>query len=146
VSVVVDANLVAALLVPLPYSARAEERRSVWNEAEEELVAPTLMEYEVCSTLRKAILGGLLPVERAQDALIRMRELDIRLVPPSVERHARALEWAERLGRSRTYDAQYMALAEELRADFWTAELRLFNRARQLGISWVHSILAPLPA
>ncbi len=142
-SVVVDANLVAALLIQLPYSRESRDRFCVWRRERDELVAPTLMEYEVCSTLRKAVLAGLLPTEQARDALMRMRDLSIRLVPPTVELHRATLRWAQELGRLRTYDAQYMAVAEELRADLWTADVKLFNRAKQLGIAWVHCIAAP---
>lgn len=59
------------------------------------------------------------------------------VVPATVERHQSALEWAERLGQARTYDAQYLALAEHLGSVFWTADQRLVNRARQLGVEWV---------
>jgi len=141
-SVVVDANLVAAILMPLPYSARAREKRALWSEAGEELVGPTLLEYEVCSTVRRLVFAGLISADKAPEILARMQRLAIRTVPPSTALHQAALTWAERLQRSRTYDAQYMALAEELRADLWTCDLPLFNRARQLGLSWVHCILS----
>jgi len=142
-SIVVDANLVAALVIELPYSQKASDKLVAWERAGEELAAPTLMEYEVCSTLRKVLLAGWIAAEEAQVALIRMRRLGIHTVPPTVALHRAALQWAQRLGRSRTYDAQYMALAEELRADFWTSDLKLFNRAKQLGLAWVHCVLEP---
>jgi predicted nucleic acid-binding protein len=142
-SIVVDANLVAAILMPLPYSARAREKRAAWNEAGEELVGPALLEYEVCSTVRRLVLAGLISAQEAPEVLARMRQLAIRTVPPTTALHQAALRWAERLQRSRTYDAQYMALAEALRADLWTCGLPLFNRAQQLGVTWVHCILAP---
>ena len=61
-------------------------------------------------------------------------------VPPSPELHDRAWYWAGRLNQSKTYDAQYVALAELERADFWTADRRLVNGARQAGAGWVHWI------
>ena len=142
-SVVVDANLVAAILVPLPYRPQAKAKLYTWREAREELFAPTLMEYEVCSTLRRAVLAGWVAAEKVPEMLVQMRRLGVQTVPPTIALHRAALEWAQRLGRTRTYDAQYMALAEELRADFWTSDLKLFNRAKQLGLAWVHSVLEP---
>lgn len=141
-SVVVDANLVAALLIRLPYSQEARDKLCGWREAREELVAPTLLEYEVCSTLHRAVRAGWIAAEKVPQLLVQMRRLAIRLVSPTLDLHRAALQWAQRLGRSRTYDAQYMAVAEEFRADFWTGDIALFNRARQLGVTWVHSIAA----
>ena len=141
-SVVVDANFVAALLFPLPHSSKADGKRAAWIAAGERLVAPTLMEYEVCSTLRRVAVAGWVATEKLPGLVVQMRRLDIQIIPPTVELHTAALRWAERLGRTRTYDAQYMAVAEEFRADFWTGDVKLFNRARQLGITWVHCIAA----
>lgn len=51
-----------------------------------------------------------------------------------------ALLWAKRLGQSRTYDAPYLAVAEEQRAELWTADRRLSNGAVQAGATFVHWI------
>jgi hypothetical protein len=47
---------------------------------------------------------------------------------------------SNRLGQSKAYDAFYLALAERLKAEFWTADQRLANGARQLGANWAHWI------
>ncbi len=47
------------------------------------------------------------------------------------------LMMSERLGQARTYEAQYLALAEKLGVEFWTADQRLVNGARRIGMSWV---------
>ncbi len=51
-----------------------------------------------------------------------------------------AYDLAVRFNRPRAYDTQYMALAERLHCEFWTADERLvnstqaqFNRIRWLG-------------
>jgi predicted nucleic acid-binding protein len=54
------------------------------------------------------------------------------------EVHENALRWAERLGHSRTYNAQYLAVAEQWGLPLWTADQRLVNGARQVGVTWVH--------
>lgn len=142
-SVVLDSNLVAALLLPLPHRPQVRAKRAEWVAAGERLVAPALMEYEVCSTLRKAVLAGWVEPQELPELVTQMRRLDIEIVPPTLALHIAALRWAEQLGRLRTYDAQYMAVAEGFGADFWTADVKLFNRAQQLGLSWVHCIAAP---
>jgi predicted nucleic acid-binding protein len=51
-----------------------------------------------------------------------------------------ALNWASRLQQRRAYDALYLALAERMQTEFWTADKRLANAAQQLGVTWVHWI------
>ena len=48
-----------------------------------------------------------------------------------------ALDWADKLRQSKAYDAAYLALAESLNAEFWTADQRLVNATRALNIDWV---------
>ncbi len=47
--------------------------------------------------------------------------------------HVRALELASQLSQSATYDAQYLALAESLGCELWTADER-FYRAASSGV------------
>jgi predicted nucleic acid-binding protein len=53
------------------------------------------------------------------------------------------LDWASRLEQSKAYDGFYLAAAGQVGAELWTADQRLRNRARQLGVSWVHLIDEP---
>ncbi|MBC8099768.1 MAG: type II toxin-antitoxin system VapC family toxin [Armatimonadetes bacterium] len=41
--------------------------------------------------------------------------------------YRRAYELAEQLSLPTAYDAQYLAVAEHLGCDFWTADERLYN-------------------
>jgi predicted nucleic acid-binding protein len=139
-SVVVDANLVVALFVPLPYSHAAAERFAAWADAGEEILAPTLLEYEVSTALRRAVAAGLLAHKASVETMAHVLALGIRSVPPTPELHGKALAWADRLGRSRAYDSHYLAVAEERRADLWTADRRLARAAEQAGASWVRGV------
>jgi len=140
VSVVIDANLVAAVVLPLPYSELAAERMLAWKRAGEELVAPVLFEYEIAAMLRKAIVAGWLSTDLAAQAMRQVLALHVRCVAPTAALHERALRWAERLGHSKAYDGQYLALAEEQGIELWTADRRLANGARQAGARWAHWI------
>ena len=146
VKVVLDANLVAALLIPLPYSEQASHRLQLWKQRRAELHAPLLLEYEVISVLRKAVVLDWLTGDEADLALHQMQALNILNTPPSTELHQQALSWAEKLNHSKTYDAHYLALADYLHAEFWTADGRLANRAQQIGLNWVYHIEKSEPA
>ena len=138
--VVLDANLIVALFLPLPYSAQVRDQLVVWDRQGLELLAPTLFEYEVNSSLYRAAAIGLITHDEARMAMREALDLEIQCIFPDPNLHERAMYWAERLNRHKSYDAQYMALAEQERADFWTADKRLFNGARQIGAGWVHWI------
>ena len=136
-TLVVDANLISAIVLPLPYSEAARAKMARWKQEEEVIIAPVLWEYEVTSSLRMAIIHGLLDFEQAAGALHRIMLLNVQSIPPTEDLHLEALEWAGRLGQSLAYASQYLALAEQSGAELWTADERLRNRARQIGISWV---------
>jgi predicted nucleic acid-binding protein len=140
VSVVVDANLVVAIILPLPYSEPSQRKMTEWKEAGEAIFAPVLWEYELTSALRRAVVTGLLSSDQARSALSRIMILNVQSVPPTATLHQEALKWAERLGQARAYDSQYLAVAHELVAALWTGDRRLANAARQLGIGWVNWI------
>jgi predicted nucleic acid-binding protein len=134
----VDANLIAALFLPLPYSVRARERIATWQQSAVELIAPLLFEYEMTTVLRKAIVTGVLTAGSAEEAMYETMELGIQRLSPTPQLHKSALAWAARLGHSKAYDAHYLALAEREQAELWTADRRLSNAARQAGATWVH--------
>lgn len=139
-SAVIDANLVAAIVLPLPYSDQATHRITAWKRAGVGLLAPLLLEYEVAAILRKAVVARWLTTGAAVEAMGHILTLNIQCFPPTANLHAQALRWAHRLGGSKTYDAHYLALAEQEGAELWTADRRLANGARQAGIPWVHWI------
>jgi predicted nucleic acid-binding protein len=138
VKVVIDANLVVALFLPLPYSEQARERFLAWDRDGSELLAPALLEYEVNSSLHRAAATGLLAYREARIAVQHALALGVTCVSPSPRLHERAMRWAERLNHRRSYDAQYVSLAEQEQAELWTADRRLANGARQIGVGWVH--------
>ena len=110
---VIDANLIAALVLPLSYSDEATEKIVAWKRAGGELLAPTLLEYELTAVLRKAVVAGWMNTDLAIQAMGKILALNIHCVPPTADLHERALRWADRLGHSKAYDAEYMALAEQ---------------------------------
>jgi predicted nucleic acid-binding protein len=139
-SAVIDANLIAALVLPLPYSDQATQKVVAWKQAGFELLAPVLLEYEVAAILRKAVVAQWLTTDLAIEAIDKVLALDIQCLAPTAYLHDRALRWADRLGHSKTYDAHYLALAEQEGIELWTADRRLANGAQQAGAHWIHWI------
>lgn len=137
-SVVVDANVLAALVLPLPHSDRAAKRITDWKRAGMELLAPVLLEYETGAVLRKAVMAHWLTTDLAAEAVGQILALKVRCIAPTPWLHERALCWADRLGHSNAYDAHYLALAEQEGAELWTADRRLASGAQQAGAGWVH--------
>ena len=138
--VVVDANLCIALIIPLPYSEAAANQWLSWEANRVQIYAPLLWEYEIVSALRKAIVVGLISKKEAENAFQRMLGLGVERNTPDPDLHRLALQWAERVNQTVAYDSQYLALAETLQADFWTADKRLFDSLKSKKLNWLHWI------
>jgi predicted nucleic acid-binding protein len=134
---VIDAGVVLALVLPLPYSEAAATKIRLLVQEREQLFAPALLEYEVCSALRRAVARNIIDDAAASRALELIDALRIRPITPAWSLHKRALSWASRLGQTKAYDAQYLALAEQMKCELLTADLRLARTAQVLGADWV---------
>lgn len=101
-----------------------------------DLAAPGLLWSEVLSALRERTYRGHLAPANARAALGRMEALRIaRHDNPELRR--RSLDVAEALGWAKTYDAEYVALAELLDGVLLTVDGRLRRgaerRVRSIG-------------
>ena len=137
---VVDSNLIVSIVLPLPYSDQATQKIIEWKRAGTELLAPVLLEYQVAAILRKAVVAQWMTTELAVEAMDKILALNVRCLAPTAELHERALRWADRLGHSKAYDAQFLALAEQEGSELWMADRRLAKGASQVGAHWVHWI------
>jgi len=135
---VIDANLALALFLRLQYTEQAYRLMDHLRKRQSALSAPVLWEYECLSGFHRAVRLGVLRPQEAVEYMNDLLALDIERVVPSVESHQSALRWAERLGQSKAYDAQYVALAEQLGAELWSADQRLINALKEQGITWAH--------
>lgn len=134
--VVVDASLAVKWVLEEPYTAEAVGLLAVWEEREVDILVPALLPYEVSNALFKRVRRGELTVEEAKEGL----EAVLAALPAPAEPwctlYARALEVAHRFGRSASYDAHYLALAELEGCELWTADERLWNTVKG-ELSWV---------
>ena len=124
---VVDASVVAHVLLS----------DNLGPLAGHELTAPPLLASEVTSVISEMAWRTEIPRDQARAVVRQLGSLKIRYERPA-DLHERALELAEALGWAKTYDAEYIALAEMIDAPLVTLDERL---RRQAGD--VVSIVAP---
>ncbi len=138
--VVIDSNLTLWTVIPQLASHNPAPRFAQWYKASAHLVAPAFWLAECVSGIRLALYSKRITPERGQQSLDDLFALRVDLVPLDEPLCRSAYEWAERLNQARAYDALYLALAESLQAELWTADHRLADRARQIGANWVRWI------
>jgi predicted nucleic acid-binding protein len=117
VSVVVDASVVAAALV----DGGADGAWAADLLAGETLAAPALMPVEVASVLRRASAAGRVSGDVASQAHADLLDLRVELFPYAA---VAARVW-ELCHNVTSYDAWYIALAEELGIPLATFDVRL---------------------
>ena len=127
--VVIDASLVVQLLVAEQFSTRSREIADLWRAMGIRMAAPDFIHAEVASALYKKIPAGMISSTLAVELMTKFYEMDINIYPASLL-HQRAIELALELRQRMPYDSHYLALAESLNCDFWTAD-RPFYRAAQ---------------
>lgn len=122
-TLILDANVAVA----------ACARRGGFEDLRDDLVGPPLMWSEARSTFRLALWRGEVSENRAEQLFDRLEGCPVkRLDPPSLGREA----WRVSLemGWARTYDAEYVALAQLLECRLVTLDSRLRKGADRLGL------------
>jgi predicted nucleic acid-binding protein len=144
--VCVDINIALKLVLPEIDSAKAQALWVHWVESGTEIVAPPLFLIEGTSVLCTHVHRGLITPEESQLLLQALQAQQVQLIFPE-HLHERALTLALRFGQPQAYDAYYLALAEILPCEFWTADVRLYRRV-SAALPWVRWLGAyePPPA
>jgi predicted nucleic acid-binding protein len=132
---VVDASFSVRLILPGPQRGAFRSRMEQWRQDDYELCAPGLWLYEMTTALCKGAFFGLVTAEEAERSLPLVYELGVQLIAPDAEQTRRAFTWTRRLNRAAAYDSFYLALAEAMGCELWTADRHLVNA---VGLSWVH--------
>lgn len=100
--------------------------------ARQELVAPPLLWSELLSSVHQGRRRNEISIDQAEMILRRFAEFPVqRRTPRGL--WARAWEIAEQLGWARTYDVEYVALADLLHCRLLTIDQRLRRGAARLG-------------
>lgn len=99
---------------------------------EVDLMAPTLLPYEVTNAVLLAVRQHRLTLEKGTEVLAAFEDLGVPTLEVSWQR---ALLLGHTYGRS-AYDGAYLALAEETGSEFVTADRRLYNAVKK-HLRWV---------
>jgi predicted nucleic acid-binding protein len=136
---VIDASTAVWAVVPVLAGSKVDllGKFRDWRVQGVHLVVPSLWLAECTSSIRRGVYARVISEEEARQAVVDIFSLDVDTLPMDQELCQAAIEWAARLGQSRAYDAFYIALAEKLGAELWTADSKLANGARQAGAGWV---------
>ena len=126
---VVDASLAVKWLVEEEDSEKAHALSSHWADSGVKVAAPYVMLAEVSNALHRKVVGGEIALESATGILENLSAHEIEFQnPPNI--HAGALRLADRLDQGAVYDSIYLALAERLDCELWTADRRFYRAAR----------------
>lgn len=127
-AVVVDASLVFKWIVKEEDSALADDLAEQWFAEEVLVLAPSLLMFELTNALYQQIRSGDLDIDAVEMAINRVRALPVQFVE-SDHLTRRTLEFTSLLGQGAIYDSVYLALAESLECDLWTADGRFYRAA-----------------
>ena len=125
---VVDASLATKWLVDEEDSDKARALSRGWLDSGIQIIAPHLMLAEVANALHRKVVDSQLTPESATEILENLDNSEIEFYnAPNV--HAGAVRLAGQLGQGAVYDSVYLALAERLDCELWTADRRFYRAA-----------------
>lgn len=107
-----------------------------WLQANHQLIVPSLFFYEVSNALFQYVRHGRMDVQTVIEAMQEVSRFNLQIYRDDLLHH-RAVQLADQLGLSATYDAHYLALSERLGAEFWTLDAKLVNKVKS-QLSWVN--------
>lgn len=135
---VVDASTAVKAILPNPLQGHCQALVNTF--AENQPAAPALWAYETTSAITKTVYFGQITETEGRRSLEQLNTLGVRLFSPDAGQNRAAFDWTLRLKRASVYDGYYLALAQGLECDFWTADSRLFNALKDERLRWLHWI------
>ncbi len=139
-TLVVDANIAIhyVLQTAVPWQEQLLQLWRAWSESGVRLCAPRLWISETFSAVHVILKAGQIGPAEARATLEFLEELELEFFDENFVLCQNAFAWANKIGQSKIYDSIYLALAESLNAEFWTADQLLAGAAQKAGAAWVH--------
>ena len=139
--VVVDASIAVKWAVAEEGSEGARTLLRSWLAAGIQPVAPSWFTCEIANILHRKALVGDLSFADALDAYDDILAFTT-ILSESVTDGRRAMYIARQIAQRQSYDAQYLALAERIGAEYWTDDRRFvasaaeaFPAVKRLGVT-----------
>lgn len=124
--VCIDASVAAKWLLPEEYSEQALALYDDCQRTNTAVTTPPHLPIEVTNILRRRVVRGFITHAEGRQLLETFSQFSVRLViPPRL--YEKAFSLAETFNLPAVYDAHYVALAQILGCDLWTADERLLN-------------------
>ena len=139
-----DASLAFKWLVREENSDQAQAISRSWANDGVQTAAPHLLPVEVANALHRRVMLGELNVEDAVRLLQHLLASGIELrEDPNL--HGRAMQIAGQLRQGAVYDAHYLALADILGCEYWTADERFYRAAAPINqrVRWIGEFATP---
>lgn len=137
--VVVDASIAVKWVIEEDGSEDARTLLQSWLTSGIQPVAPSWLTCEIANILYRKALAGDLSVADALDAYDDVLPFVI-VRSENTADGRRGIQIAQQTNQQQSYDAQYLALAERLGAEYWTDDARFvasasgtFPQVRHLG-------------
>jgi predicted nucleic acid-binding protein len=131
----IDVNLALKLVLVEEDSPKAQRLWDAWIDANVEIIAPPLLAFEGTSVICNKMYRGLIPPGEAELMFKTFHLLGVRFLYPD-GLHQQAWELAKRFNHPQAHDSHYLALAEILGLELWTADQRIYNTVKH-ELSWV---------
>lgn len=143
--VVVDTSLALKWVRTEVYTAEAIALRDASFQLRDAIAAPSLLLYEATNTLFGFARDRFMTWTEAELAIDDLlATLQLQIAPASVAK--RAIEITRLTNQTYSYDTQFLALAEHLGCDLWTADERFQRAMNRHGFPQVKAIgTYPLP-
>lgn len=137
-AICVDASFIIRLVTQPSGTSTYLSLWEQWLANDAEIIAPSLLYYEVSNGLYKYVVANMTTLEESTQFLQAALTLPITLYQDA-SLYQKGHSLADELNLPATYDAHYLALSEHLNAEFWTCDRRLFNTVRS-RLSWIHLV------
>jgi len=125
-NVCIDASLALTWLLPQECSNLIDALFTEWDRKGIRLLTAPLFHAEVTSVIREQVYFKKLHPEQGEHIFSVYLQMNVENIDePTV--YQRAWELAKRFNLPKTYDTQYLAVAELKDCEFWTNDRRLAN-------------------
>ena len=131
----VDASFALKLVLDEEESEAAEAVWTAWSVRDVEIIAPCHLIFEATSVIRNHVYRRDISAAAGQAAFDALLAQEIELLHPGWL-ETRAWELAQKHSRPTAYDACYLALAEDVGCELWTADGRLYKAVHD-ALPWV---------